>query len=143
MVSVPVCQSVPVFPHHLDDLFFLFLVPAVSQNVFRSVPDVPVCPLLHEPVFRFLLPVSLYEPVFLHRSDGSVLLPDVCPHRLDDPGSVPDVPVPVPDVFPAVCCCSLNSVGELQMQDFSSLEHPLFLLFYLQPSQHLCQLLLF
>ena len=48
-----------------------------------------------------------------------------------------------PDVFPAVCCCSLNSVGELQMQDFSSLEHPLFLLFYLQPSQHLCQLLLF
>ena len=141
MVSVPVCQNVPVFPHHSDGLFFLFLIPAVSQNVFRSVPDVPVCPLLHEPVFRFLLPVSLCEPVFLHRSDGSVLLPDVCPHRLDDPGSVPDVPVP--DVFPAVCCCSLNSVGELQMQDFSSLEHPLFLLFYLQPSQHLCRLLLF
>ena len=107
----------------------------------RSVPDVPVCPLLHEPVFRFLLPVSLYEPVFLHHSNGSVLLPGVFHHRLDDPGSVPDVPVP--DVFPAVCCCSLNSVGELQMQDFSSLEHPLFLLFYLQPSQHLCQLLLF
>ena len=141
MVSVPVCQNVPVFPHHSDGLFFLFLVPAVSQNVFRSVPDVPVCPLLHEPVFRFLLPVSLYEPVFLHHSDGSVLLPGVFHHRLDDPGSVPDVPVP--DVFPAVCCCSLNSVGELQMQDFSSLEHPLFLLFYLQPSQHLCQLLLF
>ena len=141
MVSVPVCQSVPVFPHHSDVLFFLFLIPAVSQTVLRSVPDVPVCPLLHEPVFRFLLPVSLYEPVFLHHSNGSVLLPGVFHHRLDDPGSVPDVPVPV--VFPAVCCCSLNSVGELQMQDFSSLEHPLILLIYLQPSQHLCQLLLF
>ena len=83
MVSVPVCQSVPVFPHHSDVLFFLFLIPAVSQNVLRSVPDVPICPLLHEPVFRFLLPVSLYEPVYSDGGDTIYVMDQVSDHHDD------------------------------------------------------------